>query len=307
MWSLMSNNWIIVGASGEAAALAEVFSCPATQLSALVIGSRALAEEAACGVGKVAWIDAGDAPADDYADAAADFLLAAGVQVVAGVAAPAARAVLGLAGEKLGVGVVSNVIAATPGDRTVVEHLTTDDRVIETLEIDGPVAMLVNPLSVKEDARMAGEGSAAIEQVSAQPAGRIRRRGLEPAEKTGLESAEYVVGIGRGVKDHDAFDKASQLAAALEAEMGCTMPIYTDYDYLPEESHYIGLSGLHVAPKLYVALGVSGTSQHLAGIRNAGTVVCVNKDPNSKIFSNADYGIVGTVEDVVPALVAALG
>ncbi|MRX81106.1 electron transfer flavoprotein subunit alpha/FixB family protein [Eggerthella guodeyinii] len=302
----MSNNWIIVGEPGEAATLAELFGCPASELNALVVGPRALADDAARCVGNVAWIETGNVPADDYAEAAAAYLLSAGADMVMGTAAPAARSAMGIVGERLGAGVVSNVIKATPGEPKLVERLTIDDRVIETVEIAAPAVLLVNPLAVEKDARSACAQPAAIEQVPARPAGRVRRTGLESAEASGLEGATRIVGVGRGVKDRDAFKAVAQLAAAMDAEIGCTMPIYTDYDYLPKDSHYIGLSGLSVTPKLYLALGVSGTSQHLAGIRNADTVVCVNKDPKAKFFCNADYGIVGTVEEMVPALTNAL-
>ena len=303
----MSNNWIIVGQPGEAATLVRAYDCSASEVNALVLGPRELAEEAACYAGAVAWIDTADAPVDDYAEAAADYLLSAGVDMAMGVAAPAARGVLGLVGQRLDAGVVSNVIKATPGDPNVVEHLAIDDRVIETMEAASAVVLLVNPLNVQTEEAPACERPAAIEQLPAQPSGHVRRVGLEPAQAVGLESAERIVGVGRGVKSHEAFDVVAQVAAAMGAEIGCSMPVATDYDYLPEGSHYVGLSGLHVSPKLYLAFGLSGTSQHLAGIRNASLVVCVNKDPDAKFFRNADYGIVGTVEDVAPALLGALG
>lgn len=74
---------------------------------------------------------------------------------------------------------------------------------------------------------------------------------------------------------------------------------------MPEE-RCIGISGVSIAPKLYVALGASGTAQHLAGLRNAGTIVVVNNDPKAKFFDHADYGIVGTVKEVAPAIARAL-
>lgn len=304
----MSNNWIIVGQPGEAATLAEMFECPREEVSALAIGPRSIAEEAARAAGKVEWIECAEgALADAFAPVAAERLLAAGVDVALGTATPAARSLLGIVGERLGAGVVSNVTSVKPGDTKTVEHLAIDDRVVETMETAAPVVLLANPLSVKPDARLECPAPATIEQIEVQPADYVRLISLEPAEVSGLESAERVVGVGRGVKDNAVFDDVARLADALGAEVGCTMPIYTDYDYLPKDSHYIGLSGVRISPKLYLAFGISGTSQHLAGIRNAETVVCVNKDPQAKFFSNADYGIVGTVEEIVPALARAIG
>lgn len=302
----MGKNWLIVSQPGEARTLADMFACPPEELSALVIGARELAVDTAKGVSEVVWIDPGSTPQDDFANTAAELILQDEAAVVAGVATPAARAISGIVGVKAKMGIVSNVTKIEPGSPIVIEHLKIDNHVIETMQAQGPVVALANPLAVKADAAFEGGTSAPIEQMNAEPAGTVSRTGIEPSVENGLESAERVVGIGRGVQDQDAFTLAKRLADTLGAEMGCSMPVYTDLHYLPDEAHYIGLSGLRINAKLYFMLGISGTSQHLAGIRNVETVVCVNKDPKAKIFSNANYGIVGSIEDIVPALIEAL-
>ncbi|MCA1640679.1 MAG: electron transfer flavoprotein subunit alpha/FixB family protein [Acidobacteria bacterium] len=116
-----------------------------------------------------------------------------------------------------------------------------------------------------------------------------------------LSKAEVIVAIGRGIKGQDNIQLAQQLADALGAELAASRPI-CDAGWLPIDRQ-IGSSGQTVAPKLYVALGISGAIQHLVGMKNARTIVAVNKDPEAPIFDIADYGIVGDLFEVVPTLV----
>jgi electron transfer flavoprotein alpha subunit len=119
-----------------------------------------------------------------------------------------------------------------------------------------------------------------------------------------LSQAERIVSVGRGIKGQEHLGVAQQLAEALEAELGASRPI-CDAGWLPMERQ-VGSSGQTVAPKLYVALGISGAIQHLVGMKGAQTIVAINKDPDAPIFEVADYGIVGDLFEIVPALVAAL-
>jgi electron transfer flavoprotein alpha subunit len=92
------------------------------------------------------------------------------------------------------------------------------------------------------------------------------------------------------------------LADAMAASVGCTRPLSSDLGWFPEEAH-IGLTGVEVRPKLYIAVGISGQLQHLAGVKEAGTIVAVNIDRSAPIFSSCDYGIVGDLYQVIPELV----
>jgi electron transfer flavoprotein alpha subunit len=94
-----------------------------------------------------------------------------------------------------------------------------------------------------------------------------------------------------------------ELAAAMGATLGCTMPVSDDWHWFPT---YIGRSGESIAPALYLALGVQGTAQHMFGLRGARCVAAVNSDPHAPIFAAADYGIVGDLHEVVPALIKAV-
>lgn len=119
-----------------------------------------------------------------------------------------------------------------------------------------------------------------------------------------LSQAEIIVAVGRGIKEQQNLAIAQQLCEVLNAELAASRPI-CDNGWLPMERQ-IGSSGQTVAPKLYVALGISGAIQHQVGMKNSRVIVAINKDQNAPIFEIADYGIVGNLFDIIPALVEEL-
>ena len=115
-----------------------------------------------------------------------------------------------------------------------------------------------------------------------------------------LSKADIIVAVGRGIKSKDNLALAEKLAEVLGADLAASRPI-CDAEWLPIDRQ-IGSSGQTVAPKLYVALGISGAIQHLVGMKNSGTIVAINKDAEAPIFDIADYGIVGDLFEAVPVL-----
>jgi electron transfer flavoprotein alpha subunit len=139
-------------------------------------------------------------------------------------------------------------------------------------------------------------------------ASQIRTKPGEPfraaAQAVDLSSAPMIVAVGRGIKDQANIPVVEALAAALGAELGASRPI-CDNGWLPMERQ-IGSSGQTVAPKLYIAAGISGAIQHLVGMKASQCIVAINRDAAAPIFEVADYGIVGDIMDVVPALTEAV-
>ena len=124
------------------------------------------------------------------------------------------------------------------------------------------------------------------------------------AQTVDLASAQLIVSVGRGIKDAEHIPLVQELATALGAELAASRPI-CDNGWLPMERQ-VGSSGQTVSPKLYLAVGISGAIQHLVGMKGSQCVVAINKDPAAPIFEVADYGIVGDLFEVVPALTEAV-
>jgi electron transfer flavoprotein alpha subunit len=150
----------------------------------------------------------------------------------------------------------------------------------------------------------AEKGSAPVETVEAGKPSALRITPhevfQEAKQAVDLSQAESIVAIGRGIKEQKNVVLAEELAKVLGAEVAASRPI-CDNGWLPLERQ-IGSSGQTVAPKLYIALGISGAIQHIVGMKGARTIVAINKDREAPIFEIADYGIIGNLFDVVPAL-----
>lgn len=139
-------------------------------------------------------------------------------------------------------------------------------------------------------------------------AAQIRTKPGQPfrgsSQTVDLGAAQLIVSVGRGIKEADNLPLVQELATALGAELAASRPI-CDNGWLPMERQ-VGSSGQTVAPKLYLAVGISGAIQHLVGMKGAQCIVAINKDPDAPIFEVADYGIVGDLFEVVPALTEAV-
>jgi len=173
--------------------------------------------------------------------------------------------------------------------------------------VDGPHLATFQIGAFRADAVKPGSAPARTAAVAIDIA-KIRQKPEAPFKEAkqavDLSQAERIVAVGRGIKGQEHLELAKKLADAMGAELAASRPI-CDAGWLPMDRQ-IGSSGQTVAPKLYVALGISGAIQHLVGMKGSRTIVAINKDAEAPIFEVADYGIVGDLFEMVPALIAAL-
>jgi len=172
-----------------------------------------------------------------------------------------------------------------------------------TAKGEPPVFATFQSGAYRADQAERGDAAAAVESVQVEVGG-VRMRPEAPFQEVkqavDLTKADVIVAIGRGIKSQENIAQAQKLADALGGDIAASRTI-CDAGWLPIDRQ-IGSSGQTVAPKLYVALGISGAIQHLVGMKNAGTIVAINKDPEAPIFDIADYGIVGDIFEVMPVL-----
>lgn len=159
--------------------------------------------------------------------------------------------------------------------------------------------------SFRGDKAEAGVSAAPVETINAEvPESAVRNRPEEPFKEAkqavDLTQAEIIVSVGRGIKEQKNIELAKALADALGGELAASRPI-CDSGWLPMDRQ-IGSSGQTVAPKLYLAVGISGAIQHIVGMKGSRNVIAINKDAEAPIFEIADFGVVGNLFDIVPAL-----
>ncbi len=183
------------------------------------------------------------------------------------------------------------------GGKTLATEIPQTDMVIATFP-----TRLFEPLAA--DTSRKGEVKALTAELR-EPQVKITAKKPRPDTGVNLEAATIVVGVGRGFKTKDDLKLAFDLAEVVGGQVGCSRPLATDLGWLTDE-YWIGLSGKEVKPKVYFAAGISGQIQHTTGIRGSKLIVAINTNKDAPIFKMSDYGIVGDLYKVLPALNAAI-
>ena len=297
------NIWIVVAGNPAIGNLIETARSLGGQVSVAVVGPRAVADIVANGgVDKVIWFgEPGQAPVEAYASAVADAVGAAPGAVL-GASRPGDRILLGAVAARLQAPVLSEASSlSAEGNGLVARRTVSGGIALEGVVVAGPVAIVLDGGAIP-----AASGTAPVEEVAAVP---LRMTVLETSvsalEQVNLGAASRVVGIGRGLKAQADLAMIEALANVCKAEVACSRPVAEGLDWLGKE-RYIGVSGQHIAPEVYFAIGISGQLQHMVGVREATTIVAINSDSNAPVFKEADYCLVGDLYKIVPALTEAL-
>jgi len=280
------------------------------EVHVLVAGSNCgAAAEAAAQIAGVSKVLVADAPyfADGLAENVAEQILA-----VAGsyshILAPATaygKNILPRVAAKLDVAQISEITKVDSPD-TFERPIYAGNAIATVQSTDSVKVITVRGTGF--DAAAASGGSAAVESVAAAAdfgKSAFVGRELAKSDRPELTAAKIIVSGGRGMGSGDNFKLLEPLADKLGAAMGASRAA-VDAGYVPNDWQ-VGQTGKIVAPTLYIAVGISGAIQHLAGMKDSKTIVAINKDPEAPIFSVADYGLVGDLFEVIPALVQELG
>lgn len=191
--------------------------------------------------------------------------------------------------------VLSVAKTAYSGKATAVFSISSEKKIITLLPNSFPVKL--------------GEGTATVTPMSANLDGvkgvvTVKERKTRQASTAPLPEAELVVSAGRGMKGAENWGIVEELAQSLGATTACSRPV-ADMHWRPHHEH-VGQTGIAIRPNLYIAIGISGAIQHLAGVNGSKTIVVINTDKEAPFFKSADYGVIGDAFDVVPRLTAAI-
>ena len=206
--------------------------------------------------------------------------------------------------ESLDLPLVTDVIDLAYDDGLVATREMYGSKVETTIEVDGDRAAVTVRPTEWPPAEGLGDAEIGVVDVAIdESAIGSTITGFEEAAEgdVNLEDAEFIVSIGRGIEEEENLELIEELCEVTGATMGSSRPI-VDNDWLPD-NRQVGQSGAVVTPDVYIAIGISGAVQHVAGMKGSDTIIAINTDPNAPIFDIADYGIVGDLFEVVPALI----
>ncbi|MBP3222763.1 MAG: electron transfer flavoprotein subunit alpha/FixB family protein [Actinomycetaceae bacterium] len=219
---------------------------------------------------------------------------------------PAERVLAAAAAARLGAPIFTGLRHAQPDGDLATGHLARFGGIADQdVAFRGPYVAVVDGGGEIEgeavESEDASHNTAAADTYSA----RIVSEEKDNVQSAQLNQAQRIVCAGRGFNNKEDLSLAEDLAKAVDGELGCTRPLSEGTSWMSRD-RYIGISGVSVSPDLYIAAGVSGQIQHTSGINDAKVIVAINNDPDAPIFEQADYGIVGDVYQIIPALTQAL-
>jgi electron transfer flavoprotein alpha subunit len=239
-----------------------------------------------------------------YAKAIGDVAIATGATVVVFSNNQTGKAIASRVAARLKAGFVSGAVSLPDTTQGfVVKKTVFSAKAFAFVNITSPVKVLsISPNSFKIEEV---GGLAEVVSFTASVTGKIKVTAVNKVTgEVPLSEAEIVVSGGRGLKGPENWCMIEDLAHSLHAALACSRPV-ADEHWRPHHEH-VGQTGLQIAPNLYIAIGISGAIQHLAGVNRSKVIVVINKDPEAPFFKAADYGIVGDAFEVVPKFTAAI-
>jgi electron transfer flavoprotein alpha subunit len=292
----------IAGSSDDLVAL--VIGCEDTEALAGQLGKF--------GIAKV--IQAGRKELTDYAPVAwasivSQVIAATSPKIVMAAATDRGNEVMAHLAAMSDLPMAANCSAVSPGDPFQITRLRWGSSLLEQAEMKGDCKLLTVALDVVVAEEAAGP--VVTEVQSFEPTltekdlrVRLVRREAEVTTGITLKNANVVVGGGRGVGSPEAYSLLEELAGILNGAVGCSR-VATNNGWRPH-SDQVGLTGTRIAPALYIACGISGAIQHLVGCKGAGKVMVINKDPEAAFFGKADFGVLGDLHEIIPAVIEEL-
>lgn len=280
-------------------------------VAAIVIGSESQTQEAiAGGADKVYWLgEQGNWLIDDFVPSIIKLLADQKPDVLLAGATMRGKAVAGRVAAAMDTVAIANAkeIKLVDGSLLVTRMIYGGGAVTNQRALGDMQLITIGPGMFAASADLSRSAEVVpVERV--EPLTKITKLESKP-KRTGssnIYAAKRVIGVGRGFAQRDDLQLARKLADALDAELGYTRPVTEGTPPIAEGEPYIGVSGIQIKPDLYLAVGVSGQTQHVIGVNEAKVIVCINSEPKALMFRHSDYGIVGDLYEVLPELTKAL-
>lgn len=281
----------------------------AKQVTAVVFGDEAAAKNAAArGADAVLYCPVGETSApEDYAEAIADEVKKVPNAIVMVNNSIRGRCLAGKVGVRLDTAVLSTVNELeADGDNLLCRRMVYGGTAQRKEVFTKPYGVITVGSGVFE-ADEALPAATHVSQIAGKPQSRLRRISRDEKKEgaVNLVASKRIVDVGRGLAAEEDLDMCRKLAKVLGAEVGCSRPVAENNKWMPKAC-YMGITGVQVKPELIVVVGVSGQVQHIGGINKSKVIVAVNKDKAAPIFKNADFGLVGDMYKIVPALIEKL-
>lgn len=303
--------WVLSDVADKYSLLLSGAKDMADEVDAIWIGDEAQAKQIATqGASQVHWIErASSEMVESYAQAVSELISADGKKALVLISATRrGKAMAAKLSVMLKAACVNDVAALCVNDDETVsaQHMVFGGLALGKEKLSSEVMIVTVGNNTFEQKALSSQAAVVKVNAQAHSAGIVCKENRPKQESSvDLTIAKKIVGVGRGVGKQDDLALIEGLSNAIGAEMACSRPIAEAEKWMSHD-RYIGVTGIQIAPDIYLAVGISGQIQHMVGVSSAQTIFAINKDKSAPIFEQADYGIVGDLYKIVPALVNAL-